>query len=194
MPISTPWGQADSVHNVCRGVRQVSTPGHGGFMISKGYAEKHMRSAALEYGIKYGGYYCYEEDCDWAVCANELPVLRQYFADHGEDIKDIDRIILKTLSAWRADYLIACGITPLPEEYAGYLRDKKDDEMRMAKDPNLIISALSTKDKQVVRVWTADDKVHYITHASYQRHYEQKSLNLLSLCDIVEYFEGETNG
>ena len=186
--LATPWGQADLDIVVCRGVHIVCTPSHGGIMISKGFAEKRLTTYAIHYGISYGGYYCFEEDCDWAIPAHELIELRTYYVDNtvgGGTYKIVDDMILQTLSRWRADFLIAKGYTPLENEYMSYKQDQKYDEMRAAKHPDLIISASSTNTPNVVEVITADEKIHFVTQTSYHKHYETKSLNLLSYCERI---------
>ena len=71
MSTYTPWGVAQSVRRIRRGIRQVSTAGHGGVMVSKRLAEKFLPKTVLARSIKYGNTYCFEEDCEWrwvAVC------------------------------------------------------------------------------------------------------------------------------
>ena len=69
----TPWGPADYVKEILRGVRWVGTPGHGGLMISEGVARKNLSPLARSMGDKYGGYICYEEDVAWAIPVYEWP-------------------------------------------------------------------------------------------------------------------------
>lgn len=97
----TPWGTADFVDKIAHGIASVSTPGHGGVMVSKGVAEKRLSDKARENALIYGGYYCFEEDCDWAIAARELPEVQAYFKVSDEDIQS-------TLHAWNPRYL---GVT-----------------------------------------------------------------------------------
>ena len=69
----TPWGMSHSIDAVCRGVRWVSTPGHGGLAISRALAEKKLSQAALSIGEFANGYYWYEEDCACMVPIFECP-------------------------------------------------------------------------------------------------------------------------
>ncbi len=71
--MNTPWGKAQHIKNIERGVRFVSTAGHGGIMVSKGLAEKKMPASVLRNGIPYGGYYGFEEDIDWRLVVLCLP-------------------------------------------------------------------------------------------------------------------------
>lgn len=60
MATSTIWGTAQSVDNLCRGVRLVSTARHGGLLVSK----KHIPQAVLEKIPFQNNYYQFEEDCN----------------------------------------------------------------------------------------------------------------------------------
>ena len=64
MSTSTIWGAAQSVENLCRGVRLVFTARHGGLLVSKGFAEKHIPQSVLEKIPFRDNYYQFEEDCD----------------------------------------------------------------------------------------------------------------------------------
>ena len=64
MATSTIWGAAQSVENLCRGVRLVFTARHGGLLVSKGFAEKHIPQLVLEKIPFRDNYYQFEEDCD----------------------------------------------------------------------------------------------------------------------------------
>jgi len=72
-PKASPWGLVDSCRELAPGVFQVSTPGHGGLMV---FAEVELSERARtlnRYGGVFGGYYCYEEDCEWALPIFEHP-------------------------------------------------------------------------------------------------------------------------
>lgn len=118
----SPWGPVQIKTTICRGFVYVSTAGHGGFMLSKTFAEKHLRKAALRRAERYGGYYCYEHDADWAIPAWELPNLHQQIFSNSVKAQENPRqYILERLSSWNADYLLEIGVTPDPERYANYL-------------------------------------------------------------------------
>ena len=61
---TTIWGATQSVENLCRGVRLVSTARHGGLLVSKGFAEKHIPQSVLEKIPFRDNYYQFEEDCN----------------------------------------------------------------------------------------------------------------------------------
>lgn len=62
MTTSTPWGIAQKVQNIARGIRSVSTAGHGGVLVSP---TKNI--LIPEYMRNESG--AYEEDCAWAIPA-----------------------------------------------------------------------------------------------------------------------------
>lgn len=64
MATSTIWGAAQSVENLCRGVRLVSTARHGGLLVAKGFAKKHIPQSVLDKIPFRDNYYQFEEDCD----------------------------------------------------------------------------------------------------------------------------------
>jgi hypothetical protein len=190
-PRGTPWGAVDSVKPLTRGISWVTTPGHGGLMISKAFAEKHLTPAALKHGEWYGdrytgkGYYCYEEDCAWAIPMWELPQFWPETFKHMKECqtKEAQRQYLhELLSRYFADYLLEIGVQPVESQYASYRERKLDERMRREKHPDLITSAISTDDPNIVKVWTADGKIHFVTKESY---HAREGLNLLSKCELV---------
>jgi len=69
---ATPWGKANTSNSYERGIAFVSTPRHGGWLVGKGYAKKHLSTQAQEAGVDFGSYLAYEEDCLAAVIDYEL--------------------------------------------------------------------------------------------------------------------------
>ena len=67
----TPWGNADSIKNIGRGILSISTPGHGGYFVPVNERAK-MPAAALK---TFAGGGWYEEDCDWCLVALSFPDL-----------------------------------------------------------------------------------------------------------------------
>ena len=47
-------------------------------MISRAYAEKHLSAAAIQVAEPYGEFYCFEEDCLWAVVEYELEAVARW--------------------------------------------------------------------------------------------------------------------
>jgi hypothetical protein len=65
--METPWGTADEILRITRGVSWVSTPSHGGLMVANTVAQKYLTPKAIEYGEKFGRHIAYEEDCACAI-------------------------------------------------------------------------------------------------------------------------------
>lgn len=98
----TPWGRADYQYKVERGVALVNTPGHGGFLISKGKAQTYLSPEAVQQGEPYGGYLAYEEDTDAAIVLLEhqelIPLL---------GFKCTEAELIANLKTYRDEYLQA---------------------------------------------------------------------------------------
>jgi hypothetical protein len=71
---STPWGPSQSAYTLELGVTWVSTAGHGGLMVAAGVAEAKLSIKARACAtMLHCGYFCFEEDCDWAVAFYDVP-------------------------------------------------------------------------------------------------------------------------
>jgi hypothetical protein len=182
----SPWGSIQHRKTIQDGIVVVDTAGHGGIMIRKDVAEQYLSKQARKKGVRYHDYFTYEEDCDYAIPVYELRHLwNKFYKDKTED--EIELSLMKSLSLWNPDYLIAIGVKPLDEQYQIYLDNKREEEMRKNQDPDLIVVAWGswhTKKEGVVLVGTADGKKHYVTEKSYEN---RKGLNLLSKCEVIEY-------
>ena len=161
-------------------------------MLSEKFAKSHLSKEALELADIYNGYYCYEEDCLWAVPALEL---LDEFGDKifahcvGSSIYATKegrmKTITDTLSSYYPEVLIAKGIQPDPELYARYLDWKKNDEMQNQRHPDLITSAVETS-PGICQVSTAAGINYEVTTESYQAA-KKKSYwtTLLSDCEFA---------
>jgi hypothetical protein len=107
----TPWGNSDSETKYERGFTWVGTPSHGGFLVGKAYARKHLTAAAIAEGEPFGQYLAFEEDCDAAVVLFELPATREGFSSVTDDD------LLLSLSRWHPKYLAARGIAATAEPF-----------------------------------------------------------------------------
>lgn len=183
MGMMTPWGRADSQKELLPHIYSVSTPSHGGIMIAKSEAKVRLSPAAQKHGWSWGNWLCYEEDCEWAIVAWEVPgIWPNFFCRFEGDVKEY---ILQTLSSWNADFLLEIGVVPSPVEYARWQAQKQEETMYSQKSPDLIVSAWGEWDTNrpgVVRVQTADGKDHFVTSDSYSN---RDGLNLLSKCVLV---------
>jgi hypothetical protein len=188
--LPTPWGPAQHLTEYAKGCVSVGTAGHGGMMIGKAFARKHLSEAAIKRGIVFGQWLGYEEDCEWEIPAFELPEFWPTIFKHHPG-RDNRAYLLRDLSYWNADYLLERGIEPDLEGYASFLKRKTNDEMRRTGHPDLIVSAKGewhTKNPDVTEVTTADGKAHLVTAASYTRIFEcgrdrTDSALLLSECE-----------
>lgn len=64
--LETPWGMADSVKTIAKGIIFVSTPGHGGFRL-----DQKRQAKVPDYMRTPDGWY--EEDCEWSIVATVFP-------------------------------------------------------------------------------------------------------------------------
>lgn len=76
----TPWGKADSKIKVTRGINFYSTPGHGGYKVSK------KLNASMPAPLRNSDGW-YEEDCEWCKVVLAFP---QHF---NEDKKETARAV-----------------------------------------------------------------------------------------------------
>ena len=72
----SPWGQIDDVEKTpISGVTFVSTPGHGGYRVTRKRAQE-MHPALFDLAIDYGSrHYWFEEDCNWAAVVITWPIV-----------------------------------------------------------------------------------------------------------------------
>ena len=182
MASNTPWGISQQKTVVCRGLTLHDTPGHGGFLAAKGWAGKNLSPAAIVKGMPFGGYYAYEEDCLANIILLEIPESRKCLAN--KEITDAE--LIKSISYYDPDYLLARNIQPEPEAYARYLSYKEDTKRRNEKDPDLIVSALGLDD-EVCKVVTADGAKHFVTLESYQERKYRVSNNLSDCVKVENY-------
>lgn len=72
---STPWGTADGVTPVGRGIEFVSTPSHGGYYVPDALL-RFIPTARQAWAKRWSGSVnWYEEDCCWAAVAEAFPEL-----------------------------------------------------------------------------------------------------------------------
>lgn len=86
-PEDSPWGEIQSCHELCPGVVDVSTAGHGGIMVRAEVTKKLLSPSDQKCAFQDGGYLCFEEDCASAVVLWELIHKRHYKAPVNEYYK-----------------------------------------------------------------------------------------------------------
>lgn len=103
----TPWGTADYAEKLNSGVYIVATPSHGGVMVPNSVAAQRLSEAARLQATVMGNFTCYEEDCDWAIAANELEEVMDYFrGGFGVSREEFSaEYVVPTLERWCPDYL-----------------------------------------------------------------------------------------
>ncbi|MDA8261222.1 MAG: hypothetical protein M0Z47_00165 [Actinomycetota bacterium] len=189
--MNTPWGRSDHIERFEVGIQQVGTPSHGGLMISRTKAERLLPEPALRRAERCGGYYCWEEDCDWAIAMWHLPRLWERYFAHGSEYCRTDPrgYMLGVLSRYHTDYLQEIGVEPDPEGLAQWNARRASSRMRQERHPDLIVAARRswhTNDAKVVEVITADGLLHLVTEDSYHRARKDGwPLTLLSKCVLV---------
>lgn len=103
-PTDSPWGGCDSAREPIKGVWRVSTPSHGGYMLTPERNAQIPAIARDSHGL-------YEEDCDWSIPAW---VFRDEFLAHDKDfpVERAKAILLH----WHPDaYLDLTGEHPSPD-------------------------------------------------------------------------------
>ena len=136
--MNTPWGKSDSKTTLAKGLSWVGTPSHGGFAITPSAALKYLSTAAVSRALKYGSYYFFEEDCDYAIVMLELLPTGLLSKLGGIPTRED---LIASLSRWHADYLIESEITPTDEGLKFFNDNRKADCMRRDKSPDLIVAA-----------------------------------------------------
>ncbi|MCM1532753.1 MAG: hypothetical protein NC114_10855 [Ruminococcus flavefaciens] len=89
----TPWGTADYIDTVTRGIAFCGTPGHGGYRVSirKYEAACQRRNLPIgHYTARDKTYYWFEEDCEWGFVALAFP---EYF-QHRNGIMEAARRVI----------------------------------------------------------------------------------------------------
>ena len=185
----SPWGGIQHSSVIARGLKAVSTAGHGGYMVTQKFADKYLSNACKKRALEYSNYLCYEEDCDYAILAYDLlDTFGEKMKSEKITLEEYKTSLLESLSYYNPEYLMEIGVKPLEKQYNLYLERKKEEKMRADKHPDLIISALSV-DKETVKVWTADNNIHFVSKESYRDLRKNSKLLLLSKCNEVEYRE-----
>lgn len=162
----TPWGASQQVVNLERGVNLVSTAGHGGFMVARAAAEKLLSEQARAHATeRYGDYFAFEEDCDYAIVLHEHP---EYAEKLGGPIHSN---VYEILSRWNPKYLIDKGEQPVQKEYEAWLDDQEERRLRAEKSPELIVAAYGDWAELVpkgqVGIQAANDQRYLVPNEAY---------------------------
>ena len=98
--INTPWGTAEQVDTLAKGIIQVGTPSHGGIGVEHDVAAAKLSAAARAEAIDQYDHLWFEEDCDWAIVCHEIPEL--FSKQHRE-------MAARSLARWNQPYLDKVG-------------------------------------------------------------------------------------
>lgn len=71
LPRSSPWGAVQKCEELCEGVFEVSTAGHGGIMVRYAVSD-FLSSEALKCAFRENRSFCFEEDCDAQIVLREM--------------------------------------------------------------------------------------------------------------------------
>lgn len=142
--------------------------------ITKRWGEQHLSKAARKHAIRYGGYFCYEEDSQWAVAYWEIvtaPELREiaeaeliyWPQDRYPNVAALKDRLHKILSAWHADYLIAIEEDLDPEGYRHY----RHFRLQLDRCPDLITHCTPVAGRpDRLKAHTADGSEYIVARSS----------------------------
>ena len=102
---NSPWGKIDYLTEIQQGVYFVSTPSHGGFMVSLAIP---LSNAAKKRAIQFEGFYCFEEDCQASIVAYELNLKNERISQEDTE---------RNLSFWNSSYLQEIGQAQILQKY-----------------------------------------------------------------------------
>jgi hypothetical protein len=186
----TPWGEADHVINLAKGVNWVNTPSHGGFIFTRCAAEKLLTEHARNVGEPWRNGLAFEEDCKYAIVLFEHPEYDAKLRESKDTAEQVKAHAVEVISRWDAEYLIARGLTPEPKAYAYYLQNKEQDKLRAEHSPDLIVAAFGDWANWVPKgrtgVITADDCRYTVPAQAYTDLQNSKGLTLLSRLHDVQ--------
>lgn len=108
--LSSPWGLVDEVREHAPGVYFVTTPSHGGFLVTAD-AWRRMPQGLRAIGSPWGGMYAFEEDCCYAAVVLAFP---DAFAPASVEVA------ARTVRAWypkHADGGLGCGVSTVGRSF-----------------------------------------------------------------------------
>lgn len=113
----TPWGKAQDVRTIERGVAWVGTASHGGLRVAEGVAKKKLSAAARACAEHSNGYFWFEEDCLHAIAFYEQPQWRAPSGREGSPIReDYEETIRRSSNYFD---LLRDGVASKPELSVG---------------------------------------------------------------------------
>jgi hypothetical protein len=101
--MKTPWGNSDNVVSIGANAYWVETPSHGGIMVASDTAQFTLSEKARKIAERFGRWYCFEEDCNWAAFAYERPEAMLGMTSH-ETVDEIKASARECLETWHPGY------------------------------------------------------------------------------------------
>lgn len=139
MNMNTPWGRSQHIQRYDDGVAMVSTAGHGGLAVRREYGDKHLSQEARDEAIPQYGHYFFEEDCDWAIAALELPHIWDQLFQYSEKLttEEARKAYLQdTIKYWNISYAVAKGFAVEGERfYCGQRDCTLESKLEVKVDP-----------------------------------------------------------
>ena len=109
----TPWGRAQATTMCAPGLLQVETAGHGGFLLSRQFAEENLSEAGRKRGMEFNAWLAYEEDSDANIVIYELGhLLGGAYANVGRE--ELRQSLESFLPGYLAEQEGAAGEIPTP--------------------------------------------------------------------------------
>lgn len=101
-------------------------------MVTEAVAKRELSQQVQDMADQWQGYYCFEEDCAWALAAKELTAVRDHaLKQEGQTAERFDAAVLGTLARWYPEFLEQTG-EPYSDET--YEEVEKPRNSRMATD------------------------------------------------------------
>ena len=123
-PTNSPWDRVQTCRRLLAGVFWVSTAGHGGLMVHKDHAREHLSPAAMKYAMKWGEWYCFEEDCQCSIAFFDNAHIFRAFLEHEPSHEQREQM-LHSVKGWEWEfYEMATGETLKPGE--SHCKDERD--------------------------------------------------------------------
>ena len=119
---NSPWDHVQTCERLAEGVFWVSTASHGGLMVDASTATETLSPEARRHGMKWGRFYCYEEDCQCSIPFFERPDWFAVFRRHTPTIPETTAN-LQTVKNWEWKYFEAHTGTVL-ERGESYCKDE----------------------------------------------------------------------
>jgi len=110
----TPWGPSQDTWQLAPGIYAVSTASHGGILIGRKVARARLSLAAQAAGEPWGAWLAFEEDCDWAIPALEIPEVADsgWYSGTPVELREYAR---GCVYRWNPEYAQARGWPIAPE-------------------------------------------------------------------------------